>query len=78
MTFGLFTEVALARDMPDEGLCRDDVATVVDHFSAADGEDGYALEIFNALGETKRVVVVPASAIRALGVGDVWAVRVLS
>ncbi len=76
--FDLYTEVALARDVPSEDLRRGDVVTVVDHFSSVDGEDGYALEVFNAVGNTVKVVVVPGSALKALSEEDVWAVRALS
>lgn len=77
MTLELYKEVALARDVPEEGLCQGDVATLVDHVGPAnDGE--YILEIFNAVGETLKVAVVPASAIRPLSPDEVWAVRPLS
>ena len=34
-----------------------DVATIVDHHPVSVGEDGYSLEVFNALGETIVVVL---------------------
>lgn len=77
MIFDLYEEVALARDLPAEGLRRGDVATVVDRFPSADGEEGYALEVFNALGQTVKVLVVPASAIKHLAANQVLAVRAL-
>jgi len=78
MTFELFSEIALDRDIPDEGLRRGDVATIVDRFAPADAEEGYALEIFNALGQTIKVVVVPSSALKPLSDADVWSVRAIS
>lgn len=78
MTFELYTEVAIAVDLREYGLRRGDVATVVERFPADSGEDGYALEVFNALGETVKVVVVPASAIKPLTADQVWAVRPLA
>jgi len=78
MTFELYREVALARDIPQEGLRRGDVGTIVDRFPAVAGEEGYALEIFNTLGQTLKVVVVPASAIRVLSTSEVWSARALS
>lgn len=76
--FELYTEVALARDVPEYALRRGDVATVVEQFRTDGGEEGFALEVFNALGETVKVVVVPASAIEPLTADEVWAVRPLA
>jgi hypothetical protein len=57
MKFELFTRVALATDMPEYRLKRGDIATIVDYLVAEDnGEPGYALEVFNALGETIDVI----------------------
>ena len=78
MTFQLYREVALAYDLPGEGLRRGDVATVVEHLPTAAGEDGYILEVFNAVGETVKVVSVPASALEPLTADKVWSVRPLT
>ena len=78
MTFDLYREVALAYDLPTEGLRRGDVATVVEHLPAAAGEDGYILEVFNAVGETVKVITVPASALEPLTADKVWSVRPLT
>lgn len=78
MTFDLYREVALAYDLPGEGLRRGDVATVVEHLPTAAGEDGYILEVFNAVGETVKVIVVPASALEPLTPDKVWSVRPLT
>jgi len=81
MTFKLFQQVALTRDEPEHDLCKGDVATVVEHLPAtpaSGGEDGYALEVFNAVGETIAVVMVPASAVKALSEDEVLQVRRLS
>ena len=78
MPIELFTEVALSRDLPEEGLCRGDVATVVELLpgaSASAGEAGCILEVFNAVGETIAVVSVPVSAVVPLQPGEVLSVR---
>lgn len=78
MRIALFTEVALTRDLPEHGLFAGDVATVVDHLlgtAASGGEDGYALEVFNAIGESINVVAVPCSAVEPLGPNQVLAAR---
>ncbi len=57
MKFELFTRVALATDMPEYRLRKGDIATIVDYLVSEDnGEPGYALEVFNALGETVDVI----------------------
>lgn len=43
----LFSQVALAEDLPEHNLKRGDIATVVEHFPMPDGEDGYSLEGFD-------------------------------
>ncbi|HEY9749801.1 MAG TPA: DUF4926 domain-containing protein [Allocoleopsis sp.] len=46
--YPLFSQVALAQDLPEQNLKRGDIATVVEHFSMPDGEeDGYSLEGFD-------------------------------
>ena len=65
----LFSEVALARDISEHGLSRGDVATVVEQLpqtKASGGEEGYVLEVFNAVGESIAVVAVPISAVEPL------------
>ena len=68
MPYELFTRVALREDIPpltlpsQHRLRRGDVATIVDRHQGSEGEeDGYSLEVFNALGETIAVLVVEAS-----------------
>jgi hypothetical protein len=75
MAFELYTDVALARDMAELGLRRGDLVKVVDHHVAPDGEEGYSIEVFNALGETIAVTAVPASALEALREDEVLSVR---
>lgn len=78
MTFELYQEVALAQDLPGEGLRRGDVATVVERLPATGGQEGYALEVFNALDTTMKVVVVPATAIASIKADEILAVRSLA
>ena len=52
MSYQLFTRVALKEDLPEKGLQRGDVATIVEaHVAKAGQEPGYSLEVFNAVGE---------------------------
>jgi hypothetical protein len=73
----LYEQVALTRDVPELGLKAGDVATLVDFADAPDrgGVRGCVLEVFNAIGETIAVVVVPESAIEPLRGDQVPAVR---
>ena len=77
MVFELFSRVALREDFSQHRLRKGDVATIVDHHPVPNGEDGYSLEVFNALGETIAVVVVAASQIEPLMRNEVLQVRVL-
>jgi hypothetical protein len=78
MAFELYTDVALARDLAELGLRRGDLVKIVDHHVAPDGEEGYSIEVFNALGETIAVTTVPAGALEALREDEVLSVRPLA
>ena len=78
MKFPLFKQVALARDVAEDGLKKGDVATVVDYHPVPDGEDGYSLEVFNAVGDTIVVTVVAESAIEPLRAYQVLSARPLA
>lgn len=75
MKYEPFTEVALKVDIPEKGLRKGDVATVVERHRRTDTEGGYSLEISNALGDTMAVVTVPESAIGPLTKDEVFTVR---
>ena len=77
----LYQRVALARELPEHNLCKGDVAVVVEYLpgtSESGGEDGYALEVFNAVGETIAVVMVPVSTVKPLTEYEILQVRPLS
>jgi Domain of unknown function (DUF4926) len=76
----LYQRVALTRDLPQHNLCEGDVAVVVEHLPRTPetkGEDGYALEVYNAVGETIAVVMVPVSAVKPLSQDEILQVRTL-
>ena len=75
MTYTLFEQVALTRDIPEKNLRRGDVATIVDHHPMREGEDGYSLELFNGIGETIAVITVPESAIQSLSADTILHIR---
>jgi uncharacterized protein DUF4926 len=76
MKYALFSEVAFTEDIPAHGLKRGDVATVVERIEPRpNGEPGYALEVFNAIGETVDVLLVHESQIEALREDELWHIR---
>lgn len=78
MRFELYTDVALTSDMPELGLRRGDLVKVVDHHVAPDGEEGYSIEVSNAVGETIAVTTVRVSSLEALREDEVLSVRTLA
>lgn len=75
MKYELFTTVALAIDIPEKGLQAGDLATVGEHHPRQGGEDGYTLELFDAVGNTFAVVTLPESGIESLRAGELLSVR---
>ena len=75
MTYELFEEVALSKDIPEKRLKKGDVATVVEHHPVSTGEEGYSLELFNSLGDSITVITVPKSAIEPLTSNEIFNVR---
>lgn len=79
MKIELYKEIALVRDVPEEGLRAGDVATLIDYVPhPAGGEEGAVLELFNAVGESIAVITVPLSFIAPLQSNQIPAVRSLS
>jgi len=79
MKLDLYQEIALLRDFPEENLVAGDVATLVDYVPYPDGqEQGAVLEIFNAVGDSMAMAVVPVSAIAPLRADQMPSVRSLS
>lgn len=78
MTYRLFEEVVLLENIAEKGLKKGDVATIVEHHPVTDGEDGYSLEVFNALGNTIAVITVSESAIETLTENEIFSVRSLA
>ena len=75
MKFELYTDAALARDLPEHRLRRGDIVKLVEHHVAPDGTEGYSIEVFNAVGNTIAVTAVPASALEALREDEVLCAR---
>jgi hypothetical protein len=78
MRFELYTNAALARDIPEHRLRRGDVVKIVDHHPSTNGETGYSIEVFNAIGDTIAVTAVSESALEPLHKDEVLSVRALA
>ena len=78
MSFELYTDVVLMRDVVERGLRAGDVGTIVErHVVPGLAEEGYSVEFFDMIGNTVAVVTVPASAVRLPTPSDRPAVRAL-
>lgn len=54
--YPLYSQVALAEDLPEYNLKRGAIATIVEHYPMPEGdEDGYSLEGFNVPNVTVEV-----------------------
>jgi hypothetical protein len=71
----LFDQVALTRDLPDKGLRRGDVATLVEFVKGRGEAQACVVEVFNALGDTVAVVTVERDALEPLSADEVLSVR---
>jgi Domain of unknown function (DUF4926) len=76
MTIELYKEIALTKDFPDYRLQKGDVGTIVEQLSN-NNQHGYAVEFFNAIGETIAVVVVDQSDVELLREDEVMHARKL-
>ena len=77
MKFELYTDVVLTCDLPKHRLRRGDIVKLVDHHVAPDDTEGYAIEVFNAVGDTIAVTSVPAAALETLREDEVLSARTL-
>jgi hypothetical protein len=78
-TISLYSRISLNRDFPEYSLKQGDIATFVDTVPDPEGiEEGYILEVFNALGESINVVTVPKSAVASLQLDEILSVRSLA
>jgi hypothetical protein len=79
MKFEMFSEVKLLADVPEHGLRRGDLATIVDFHRGVPGqESGYSLEVFNAVGDTVAVIALGESQIETLREDEILCARVLA
>ncbi|MEC4988856.1 MAG: DUF4926 domain-containing protein [Oscillatoria sp. PMC 1068.18] len=78
MNLELYQEIALTRNLPEYQLQQGDIATLIDFVPhPTGGEIGCILEVFNAIGESIKVVTVPRTAIKKLTSHDILSSRQL-
>ena len=79
MKFEMFSRVVLKTDVPEHGLRRGDLATIVDFHPGVPGQEpGYSLEVFNAVGDTVAVIALGESQIETLREDEILCARVLA
>lgn len=71
MKFAELDTVVLRRDVPERGLRAGDLGAVVEIY----GEHGLAVEFLQASGQTKTLVTLTATDVRAVAANDILAVR---
>jgi hypothetical protein len=75
----LYQRVALSHELPEHNLKKGDVVTLVDYVThPSGGENGYVLEVFNAVGESIDVIAVPMSDVQPLRNDEILTVRSLA
>ena len=79
MKHNLFDRVTLTVDVPQHNLQVGDVATVVENHVGTQGqEEGYTVDVFNAVGESVAVVTLKESEIDSLYAKGILHVRPLA
>lgn len=78
MTFKLYTEYALALDLPKYRLRRGDLVRPVEYHISPKGEEGYSAEVLGAKGQTLAVIAVAAASLEALRDDEVLSVRTMA
>ena len=75
MKLELYKDAVISMDLPEYGLRKGDVVKLVDELRAADGSPGYAVEVFDVLGNTIDVHFIAATAVEPLQSNEVFCVR---
>jgi hypothetical protein len=78
MSFTLYSDVILLRDILEDGLYNGDVGTVVDRHDVDGLETGYSVEFFDMLGNTVAIVTLPMSCFRIPSSADRPTVRLMA
>ena len=75
MTFELYSDVMVNRDVPHARLRRGDVVKLVEFHPGSDGETGYSVEVINAFGDALRVAAVAQDDLAPLRADEILCMR---
>ncbi len=78
MKFELYSKIALKEDLVKYGLKKGDVAVIIEEHPAINGQAGFTLEVFNALGDTIAIPTVTESQIELLRDNEIFNIRYLN
>jgi len=78
MDFSLYSDAILLRDLPEAGLCRGDIGTIVEVHHVRGLETGYSVEFFDILGNTVEIITLPMSDLRLPTAADRPAARCMT
>lgn len=79
MKFELFTRAAIVADLPEHGLRRGDIVTIVEFLSANDHHPtGYVVEVFSVTGDTLDVLGLSENQLMPLRSDAIPAMRELA
>jgi len=56
MTFELYTNAVLTRDIAEDDLRAGDIVKIIEYHAVPGGEDGCSIEVFDALGHIRGIV----------------------
>ena len=74
----LYQRISLTKEFPEYYLKKGDIAMLIDTATHPEGgENGYVLEVFNALWESINVIIVHKSAVEPLKQNEILSVRSL-
>jgi len=74
----LHQRISITKDFPEYNLKKGDIAILIDTATHPErGENGYVLEVFNAIGESINIIIVPMSAVEPLKQDEIFSVRSL-
>jgi hypothetical protein len=76
MSIELYQQVVLTTNLPEHNLKKGDVATLIDYVIHPETkETGCVLEIFNAIGESIIIIIVPQHHIEPMQADEILTVR---
>jgi Domain of unknown function (DUF4926) len=78
MALEMYQDAILTVDLPEHGLCKGDLGTVVERHLVPDLEEGYSVEFFDMTGRTVAVLTLPAHQLRSPTTADRPSTRTLS